>query len=90
MTMVLTKPTSQLFAMLNRAGVGAKLQARYVPSSELRLAHRNNRFARNNPPPSDATDGCSEPRNKLRSTRRSNRPRKQALEPAAIFPYVLQ
>src|ERR1019366_1212753 len=30
--MVTTKSTSQLFAMLNRAGVGAKLQARYVPN----------------------------------------------------------
>jgi len=32
MTMVTTKSTSQLFAMLNRAGVGAKLQARCIPN----------------------------------------------------------
>jgi hypothetical protein len=51
----MTKSTSQLFAMLNRAGVGAKLQARYVPNRnpvlhiEIIGSHE-----------SDATDGCSE------------------------------
>src|SRR3984957_11158832 len=79
-TMVMTKSTSQLFAMLDRAGVGAKLQARYVPnrnsvlhieiigSHETILCHRMQR------------SGCPEPRSKLKSTRRSSRPRKQALD----------
>src|SRR3984957_1636296 len=78
-TMVMTKSTSQLFAMLNRVGVGAKLQARYVPnrnsvlhieiigSHETILCHRMQ------------LSGCSEPRSKLRSPRRSSRPGKQAL-----------